>query len=186
MIFNHLLSFIMTYLVIIFFIIFFSILILIVGWSIKNGIGPMPTSPKVKRLLLDHLPKHCKGIIFELGSGWGTLAFSLAKKYPDCSIMAYENSPVPYGFSKFLNLFFRHRNLSIKRQDFFDVNLEKGTIIICYLYPEAMKKLKEKFEKELKPGTLIASHTFSIRGWSAVKIIEVPDIYHSKIYFYVR
>ncbi|QLH35887.1 MAG: methyltransferase [Parachlamydiaceae bacterium] len=83
-----------------FFIFVLAGLILIIGWSLKNGIGPMPTASKTKMLLFKHLPKEKEGVIYELGSGWGTLAFPLARRYPSSTIIAYENSPIPYLFSK--------------------------------------------------------------------------------------
>lgn len=178
-------STIMTYLIILFFLFIFLILFLIVGWSLKNGIGPMPTAPKTKRVLLDNLPNEWHGTIFELGSGWGTLAFPLAKKYPNNTIVAYENSPIPFLISKVRLLFSRHKNLHLKRQDFFYVNFADATMIVCYLYPGAMRQLKGKFEHELRKGTWVISNTFSVPGWQADKILEVHDMYHSKVYMYI-
>lgn len=175
--------FIITYFIIILFV--FLILILIVIWSIFNGIGPMPSSPKAKRILLENLPPSCYGPIYELGSGWGTLVFPLAKKYPHCSIIAYENSPIPFFISKIRHLFSRDKNLKIERKNFFKVDLGNAAMIICYLYPGAMQKLKTKFEKELNKNTVVVSNTFSIPGWKAYKICEISDIYHSKIFMYV-
>lgn len=161
------------------------ILFSIVSWTWKNGISPMPTSPKVKKTLIKNLPIDWKGSITELGSGWGTLAFVLAKKYPNCSIRAFENSPIPYILSKCRSFLEPHKNLHILRQNFFDQPLHESSMIVCYLYPGAMIKLKEKFENELKNGTLVISHTFAVPGWSPSKIFEVSDTYHSKIYFYI-
>lgn len=183
---KHIFITIMTYFAILFFIFIFLILFLIVGWSLKNGIGPMPTSPKAKRILLDNLPNHRRGIIFELGSGWGTLAFPLAQKYPNCTIVAYENSPIPYFISKIRLSFSRHKNLHIKRQDFYHASFENATMIICYLYPGAMQRLKRKLGNELMQGTFVISNTFSIPGWQTYKILEVRDMYHSKIYMYIK
>lgn len=172
----------MTYFIIFLFI--FLILILIVAWSIINGIGPMPSSPKAKRVLLDNLPTDLKGTIYELGSGWGTLAFPLAEKYPHAKVVAYENSPIPFFISKIRHLFSRHKNLQITYQNFFNRGLGNASMVICYLYPDAMQRLKIKFENELKKGTLVASNSFFIPGWKAYKICDIHDIYHSKIYIY--
>ena len=55
---------------------------------------------------------------------------------------------------------------------------------VCYLYPGAMRQLKEKFIKELKPGTMIISNTFAIPGWIPQQVWEVNDLYKTKIYRY--
>ena len=49
-----------------------------------------------------------------------------------------------------------------------------------------MKRLKEKLEAELKPGTLVISNTFAIPGWAYEKMLEVDDLYRTKIYLYKR
>lgn len=173
----------MTYLTILFFLFISTILILVVACSLKNGIGPMPTSPKVKNILLEHLPA-VSGIIYELGSGWGTLTFSLSKKYPQCKLIAFENSPIPYLFSKIRHLFFRSNRLQIKWQNFYHVDLHEVDMIVCYLYPGAMLRLKTQFEKELKQGCWVVSHTFAVPGWKPYKTYETNDMYRTKIYIY--
>lgn len=156
----------------------------IVWWSWRNGISPMPTSHKAKRCLFAHLPSKCTGNIYELGSGWGTLVFSLAKQYPNCQVIGLETSPFPFMVSKILLLFKRLPNVHLKRRDFFSISLKEASLVVCYLYPKAMQKLKIKFEKELAPGTWVISNTFSVPGWVPLAIYEVNDLYRSKIYVY--
>lgn len=160
------------------------LLSLIVVWTWKNGISPMPTPLKIKHRLLEQLPPLQKGFVYELGAGWGTLAVALAKKYPHCQIIAYENSPIPYCFLKLRLWWSSINNVETHPQDFFGASLHQADLVVCYLYPKAMLRLKSKFELELKDQTWVVSHTFAIPGWTAVRIIPTPDIYQSKIYFY--
>jgi len=174
----------MTYLAIVFIFLIISCLASIVLWTVRNGISPMPTAKKVKRALLTTLPPACSGHIYELGSAWGTLALALAKKYPQSQIWGYETSPIPYFLSRLIQHYSTPTNLTFVRQDFFAVDLSKAKLIVCYLYPTCMQRLKAKFEKELHPDTLVASHTFAIPGWKAEKIVEVDDLYKTKVYLY--
>lgn len=144
----------------------------------------MPSSTKAKRCLLKHLPVGLEGTIYDLGSGWGSLAFPLAHIYRDCKIVGLETSTIPYWFSRIRHIFQPAINLHLLRRDIFSVSLGEASLIICYLYPAAMQKLKAKFEQELKPGTWIISNTFSISGWNPEAIYEVGDMYHNKIYVY--
>lgn len=165
-------------------ILFFAFLSLIF-WSLRNGIVPMPTGSKVKKALFEQaLPKTVEGKIYELGSGWGTLAFPLATFFPKNQIFAYETSPLPFWTSKFYFLFRGQSNLHLERKDFFTIPLDEASLVICYLYPGAMRKLKDKFKKELKPGALILTHTFAIPGWNPIKTFIVNDLYKTKIYIY--
>jgi|694.fasta_scaffold57634_4 hypothetical protein len=163
---------------------FFS-LMSIVFWTIRNGISPMPSSIKVKKILFSQaLPIQVKGPILELGSAWGSLAIPLAKRYPKTRVIGYETSPIPYWISRLLAFLLQLKNLTLVKQDFFEADFGNAALILCYLYPGAMKKLKLKFEKELMPGTIIISHTFAIPSWQAETILTVPDLYQTKIYIY--
>lgn len=158
----------------------------VVMWSLHNGIVPMPTSPRVKKCLLSHLPYSFPQNVLELGSGWGNLAFSLARHYPYSQVTGYETSPVPYFLSRFFHFFLRYPHLTFIRKDFFSVNFLEAHLIVCYLYPGAMQRLKEKLEKELNPGAVLVTHTFAIPGWKPYQVVEVDDLYHTKIYFYKK
>ncbi len=145
----------------------------------------MPTSSKIKKALIQALPEQIQGTIVELGSGWGTLVFALADRYPQCKVIGYEISPIPYFVSQILKIVYKHKNVQFKRKDFFKEPLSEAAMAVCYLYPGAMQKLKSKFEKEGSPKSIV-SHTFSIPGWTPEKTIEVHDLYRTKIYFYHR
>lgn len=168
----------MTLLVIVIFIVWF--LGSIVAWTIINGISPMPSSSKAKKKLQEILP-NIDGPVYELGSGWGTLARILAKTYPHQHVIGYETSFFPYWISRLL---YNRNNLVFYRKNFFEVDLSQAALIVCYLYPGAMRQLKEKFIKELKPGTVIISNTFAIPGWTPKQVWEVNDLYKTKIYRY--
>lgn len=158
------------------------ILLSIVFWGLRSGITPMPTSQKACKRISEILPKLKENDkIYELGSGWGTLAWLLAKRYPDHWVVGYEISPIPFWASR---LFFRRSNLIFEKRNFFKENLGDAALIVCYLYPGAMRQLKDKFQKELKPGTQIVSNTFAIPGWEPKQVLEVNDLYKTKIYRY--
>lgn len=143
----------------------------------------MPTSGKVKAALFQALPK-VEGEIVDLGSGWGTLVFPLAKAFPECQITGYETSPIPFALSLLRQMLQPRSNLLIKREDLFSAPLENAALVVCYLYPKAMKKLQSKFERELKEGAIVISHTFALPDWQPSKVIEVQDLYRTKIYIY--
>ncbi len=160
---------------------FFSIAI--VGFSLHYGISPMPTSRKAKRAIFSLIPK-TQGNIYELGSGWGHLIFPLAKHYSYSQIRAFEGSPLPWLVSRGVLKVLRFSNLTIERKDFFKISLKGASGVVCYLYPGAMKRLKKKFQEELKPGTFVVTNTFAIPDWTPEKIVEVNDFWHSQVYLY--
>lgn len=156
----------------------------IVWYSWRYGITPTPTSFRVKHRLMDVLPLVSNGQIIELGSGWGTLAFALAHHFPKVQVMAYEISPIPYLVSKFLAQLRPLSNLKIARKDFFAVSFAHTSLAVCYLYPQAMMRLKTKFEKELAPTAYVLSHTFAVPGWIPIRVEYASDLYRTPIYLY--
>lgn len=169
-----------------FFALLFAAISLLVT-ALRNGIGPMPSSPRVVHALLQMIPADLEGNIVELGAGWGSLLFPLAKAFPRCQVIGYENSLVPFLFASALQkLLFRAANLQVRREDFFQKPLHATSLVVCYLYPGAMKRLREKFETELPAGALVLSHTFAVPGWTAKQVIELNDLYKTKIYLYKR
>jgi trans-aconitate methyltransferase len=158
--------------------------LLIVVWSLLNGIGPMPSTRRQRKALLQCLPKSLNGTAYELGSGWGTLALAVARQHPGCSIVGYENSPVPFLFSRLLLSLRRLPNVEFRYGNIHTVPLKDASLVLCYLYPGAMQELKQKLEKELAPGTHVVSNTFHVRGWEPHHVEEVRDLFGTKIYVY--
>lgn len=46
------------------------------------------------------------------------------------------------------------------------IDLSDADLVFCYLMPPLMGRLKEKFERELKPGARVISYAFKIPGWT--------------------
>jgi Methyltransferase small domain len=161
------------------------ILASIVLWSFRNDISPMPTGIRTKPILLQAIPREIRpGKIYELGSGWGTLALPLARQYPDFEVIAYETSTIPFLVSLLRAKFARLPNLTILKKNFYNEPLADASLVVCYLCMGAMEKLKEKFTRELQDNTWIISNTFAIAEWKPETVYQIRDLYHTKIYVY--
>ena len=144
----------------------------------------MPSSKKARNKILDLIPGGVLGEIVDLGSGWGSLVFPIAREFPSCSVVGYEQSPVPLLFSRARSVLSPRANLEIRREDFFDVPLNKAEVIVCYLYQDSMERLKTKFEAELRPGTLVISKDFRVPQWTPRQTHAVNDLMGTVIYVY--
>jgi hypothetical protein len=157
---------------------------LIVAYTLVTGTPPMPTSGKVKAAMMGLLPADPEGVIHELGSGWGTLAFALARRFPGHSVVACELSPVPWLVSRARHLAAPVPNLTLRRADLHEADLGDAGLVVCYLVPEGMEKLRPKLEAELKPGAWVLSNTFALRGWRAHREEAVGDLFRTTVYLY--
>lgn len=153
--------------------------------SLRLGISPMPTSPKVRRALMSLAPDDVRGEVHELGAGWGGLALALADAYPAARVIAWEASWVPWVIF-WLRLLLRPRaNLELRRQDFFLADLSKASLVSCYLWTGAMDRLGPKFDAELPDGAVVLSQTFALRGRRPETTVVVEDLYRTPVYRYV-
>ena len=122
----------------------------------------VPTPQTVVDAMLDFAQVTSADVVYDLGSGDGRIPVTAAQKYgargvgididPKRIEEATENAKLA-GVSdkvKFLN------------QDLFTTDISAATVVTLYLLPSLNEKLIPKLTKELKPGTRIVSHAFSM------------------------
>ncbi len=156
----------------------------IIWTALSVGISPMPTSPRVRKAMLDLMPPETKGEVHELGAGWGTLAFPLADQYPTSVVVAWEVSPVPFAFCWLRQKLRPRRNLMLRRENFLSADLRQASVVTCYLFPRGMAHLDAKFATELPTGAVVVSNTFALRARKASVSLVVPDLYRTQVFRY--
>lgn len=159
--------------------------LLSIFWSTQSlGISPMPTGGKVKREVLALISEDLEGEVHELGAGWGTLAWAVARRCPRAQVIAWERSPFPFLFCR-LRLTLQPRpNLTLRFADFHQADLRHAKLVLAYLWTGAMTQLGPKFETELAPGTIVISHTFAWRGREPEATRVAADLYRTPVYRY--
>jgi hypothetical protein len=165
-----------------------SLSIVYISW--KNGISPMPSSNLVRQAVADEVGRLSgQGLIVEAGSGWGTLALHVAKRCRGWRIVGIENSSIPLWVSRLIARLPLGKNLKSSvtfiRGDLYAYPYGYVDLVICYLYPGAMKRLSPIFQERLAPGARIISVCFSLPGWQPERIITCGDLYRTKVYVYI-
>jgi hypothetical protein len=122
--------------------------------------------------------------VYELGSGWGTLALPIATHFSSSQVTGYENSIVPFLASKLRLTISSAKNLELRWANFFKVDLSDATLIVCYQSPGTMSNLRPKFEAELPDSTYVVSNTFAIPGWNPTETYRVDNLFKTRIYVY--
>src|SRR5580698_7264585 len=85
-----------------------------------TGVPPMPsTSGEAADVisLLKQAGLPDQAIVYELGSGWGSLVIALARAFPDARIRGIELSPLPYCVARFRTR--KMSNVFLQRGNFF-------------------------------------------------------------------
>lgn len=121
--------------------------------------------------------------MIETGSGWGTLAIFLAKHCPDYAVQGIENSLIPLWIARLWSRF-EKVPVTFIRGDMYQYPYEEADMIICYLFPGAMKRLSTILREQAVAYTYIISVYFALPDWTPEKVIQCVDIHRTKIYIY--
>ncbi|GAV21346.1 hypothetical protein MMIC_P2330 [Mariprofundus micogutta] len=143
----------------------------------------MPSSAKACEVILQASELRSDGAIIDLGSGWGTLLFALARKYPHRRIIGYEMSWLPYLYTWIYRALFRLHHVQLMRKNFLTADLPDASVLICYLHPAGMHALRTKLGSSYKQ-TMLISNTFALPEAVAEQTIQLVDLYNTPIYIY--
>jgi len=152
--------------------------------TVKLGISPMPSSQKAYQAMLQLVGETGTGTIIDLGSGWGSFVIQIAKRYPQRQVIGYELSLLPWLTSTLLKRVFSLKNLTLHRQDFYREDLSPASVIVCYLFPQAMNKIKHKLWLEQPKIDFLISNNFALPSYQPEKVITLDDFYKSPVYLY--
>ncbi len=101
-------------------------------------------------------------IVYDLGCGDGTALMIAAKEFGACGV-GVEIDLLRYWYARCAFwLTGQAKKLKIERKNFFAVDISPATVVIMYLIPKTLNKLKPKLVKELRPGTRIVTFVYQI------------------------
>jgi hypothetical protein len=69
-------------------------------------------------------------------------------------------------------------------QDLFATDISGATVVTLYLGPDVNRRLRPKLLSELRPGTRIVSHDFSLGDWTPERTIPVPQVPGHVVYLW--
>jgi hypothetical protein len=159
--------------------------LLILIFTLITGVPPMPTHRLVMPVMFDMIPKsETPSVVYDLGCGWGGLAFALAAKFPDAKVTGIELSPLPWLYCKLRQLVQRRPNLDIRYGNFLRMPLGDADLIFCYLMIGAMRRLTAKLDRESRGGTLVIANSFAFHEWIPEDVRVVHGAMSEWVYRY--
>jgi SAM-dependent methyltransferase len=133
----------------------------------------VPTPDEVVDTMLKMAAVTRKDTVYDLGCGDGRIVITAAQKYgargvgvdidPDRVAEATDNARKA-GVAK---------RVKIIRGDLFQTDISAATVVTLYLLTELNLKLRPKLLRELRPGTRVVSHAFSMGDWQPERTAEV-------------
>jgi hypothetical protein len=172
------------FLMLVFTLILLLIAISIIYNTVKLGISPMPSSNKAYIAMMQLADETGSDPIIDLGSGWGNFVIRIARKYPHREVVGYELSYLPWLISTLLKKAYGLKNLTLYKQNFYQADLSDASVLVCYLFPEAMIKISNKLQGEKSGIRFLISNNFALPKSQPFKVIQLKDFYKSPIYLY--
>lgn len=139
---------------------------------------PAPMDKVYKMLIMAEVGR--EDVVFDLGCGDGRVLIAAARRFGSRAI-GIEIDPFRFLFAWFMTIISgqTHR-VRIRFGNFFNKSIGEATAVMLFLYGPTNNRLKEKFKRELKPGTRIVSYIWEFDDWQMVDCL--PE---DKIYMYV-
>ncbi|MBI3684644.1 MAG: methyltransferase domain-containing protein [Acidobacteria bacterium] len=142
----------------------------------------VPTPPEVVEAMLK-LGGVKKGeTVIDLGCGDGRIVVMAAEKFGARGI-GYDLNPERI---KEANENARQAGVTERvkfiEKNLFEADISPANVVTLYLLPSVNEKLKPRLQAELKPGTRVVSHSFTMGDWKPVK---EEDINGRKIYLWI-
>lgn len=153
------------------------LLLFMLIWSLSTLIGLLrargvPFVPLKKRQI-QAINKHIKlnqnDSLVDLGSGDGKV-LRMFEKQGIKTAHGYEVNLWAVILAKISNVFSRSKS-KVYFKNFNQVDLSHYNIVFCYLLDFSLKRLRGKFDQELKPGTKVISYAFEIEDWHKPEVI---------------
>lgn len=165
--------------------VYFVVIFFLVPLAIAAVIGAPPVwvPKRAARLMIreSHLSPTEKGC--DLGAGIGRVIAVGVKEF-HADMTGIEYVPALRWFGKLFLLAQGIEPYRLRRGNFYTESFTGGDVYFCFLMPKTLARLKEKFERELKPGTRVVSYAFPVPGWSPERSIKEEGI--GRVYFYRR
>lgn len=162
------------------FLCFFSIII-----SCLSFAPWVPTRKKDLRRIFELADLKPGEVFYDLGCGNGRLAIYAAKNFQARAIGLELALPL-YLVCAIRKLFSGNKLLKFKLQNLFNENLSGADVIYIFGMPDKLKiKLREKLERELKPGARVITYAFPIKDWMPERV-DKPARDDVSIYLYFR
>jgi len=132
--------------------------------------------------MLDVAHVKARDIVYDLGSGDGRIVITAAKKYGARGVgIEIDPGLVKKAKDHAAAAGVANRVRFVTR-DLFTANISEATVVTLYLLQSINERLRPKLIRELKPGTRIVSHMFTMGPeWPPEQALEVD---RSRIFFW--
>jgi hypothetical protein len=158
-------------------------LLLIFGGGLMTRVPLYNSSHAAWKALLEQLPQGDGFRMADLGAGLGGPLSFLARRRPGVQFTGVEASPLVWLLA-WLRTLGTRRNCRMHFGSIWDLPLGEFQVVYAFLSPAPMPELWIKARKEMKPGSVLISNTFSIPDAVPEREIRLPDRQDARLLVY--
>ena len=135
----------------------------------------VPTPQEVVDRMLELAQLREGDVVYDLGSGDGRIVITAAARY-GVKAVGFEISPnlVKISRDNVKDAGLEHL-VEIREEDIRTVDLAPASVVTLYLYPGANLRLRSMIRRQLKPGSRVVSHQFTMGTWKPDQVDQITD-----------
>jgi SAM-dependent methyltransferase len=135
----------------------------------------VPTPQEIVLRILELAEIKPGDVLYDLGSGDGRIVITAAKLY-GIKAVGFEINPALVEESRAtVKKESLEHLVEIHEQDVRHVDFTGASVVTMYLYPSATLRLRSALRSQLKPGSRVVSHKFSMGDWQPEKTERLKD-----------
>ncbi|MDG7039807.1 MAG: SAM-dependent methyltransferase [Nitrososphaerota archaeon] len=122
-----------------------------------------PSPPEVINEMLAMAGANSTSVVYDLGSGDGSIVMAAARDYNVRKAVGIERDGRLCSIARARAA--RFNNVVIINADYDAIEISEASIVTVYQGASENSRLRPKFLRELRNGSMIVSHEFGIPGW---------------------
>jgi SAM-dependent methyltransferase len=143
----------------------------------------IPSAPAVIAAMLEAAGVGTRDTVYDLGCGEGEIVIAAAQRGargvgvdldPERIVNARRNA-ARAGVTD---------RVTFVVQDLFTTDVSPASVVTLYLGPDVNRRLRPKLLRELRPGSRVVSHDFSMGDWEPERTIPVPQVPGHVVYLW--
>lgn len=138
-------------------------LLLVFGGGLRSRVPLYNSGLPAWERLLALIPEGEAHRVVDLGAGLGGPLAYLARRRPQARFLGVEASPLVWLCAWLRTLPLR-RNCRIRAGSLWKLDLGEFDLVFAFLSPAPMPSLWDKALREMRPGSLLVSHSFEVPG----------------------
>ena len=169
-------------------------LLLAIGWIGVSASGPLsiahaeqpesgpiyiapfvPTPQEVVDRMLELAQVSRADLVYDLGSGDGRIVITAAKRYGAKAVGFEIDAALVRQSQRNIKEAGLEDLAEIREEDIRTVDLSPASVVTMYLYPGANLRLRAEIQRQLKPGSRVVSHDFSMGDWRPDRVERMID-----------